>query len=99
MSGVKHSKGPWGYNRWTKRVEGKKDQEIAAVRTHTLSNENETPPNGHLIAAAPELLEACKLALRYGKFDGNKCYNGVKIIGALTSAIDKAEPGEIDDQS
>ncbi len=38
-----------------------------------------------------ELLEACRLALRYGKFDGNKCYNGIKIIGALTSAIEKAE--------
>ena len=38
-----------------------------------------------------DLLEACRLSLRHGKFDGNKCYSETKIISVLTDAIKKAE--------
>jgi len=54
-----HTKGPWEWNRWTRAVYDNKDQEIAAVRTHTIEKEHEVTPNGLLIAAAPDLFKIC----------------------------------------
>lgn len=72
-----HTPGPWevreGYGLLMAEV-GPKDRAVATVWTKRMGQiEDKTVPvewpegqaNGHLIAAAPDLLEACKIAL-YG---------------------------------
>ena len=53
------------------------------------SIENQGVANAHLIASAPELLEACKLALMY--LEENDCGEDTRYLRPIEQAITKAE--------
>lgn len=67
---MKHTQGPWNITKGA-NVEG--DRFYGYIREtktgyfvaelYRTSSDEEAEANGHLIAAAPELLEACRLAL------------------------------------
>jgi len=79
-----HSPSVWG-NKLGEMIyiKGQKDQLSIASITHRIDEE----ANARLIAAAPELLEACKLALIKCPFP----VGAVKAKEALENAITKAE--------
>ena len=86
---IEHTKGPWtvgkGYS-----VRG--DDRIVfmqgATKTHREAN-----ANAHLIAAAPELLEACKYVVQHHreKDSGEGELFGLDFVTTCISAIAKAE--------
>jgi hypothetical protein len=89
---MKHTKGPWRVQKG-KSVEGEYsieswDGNIATISLMEDEPEGIEEANAHLIAAAPELLEACKLA--YEKLDNITAYHQV-IFEKIHSAINKAE--------
>lgn len=55
-------------------------------------NAEEVRANAHLIAAAPELLAACKLALRFSRGDSLSPQELVDFVDMLPAAIAKASP-------
>lgn len=72
---MKHTPGPWSLN-LIGETRGKSDQPFLvgvegfggpAIVLHANFNHPEALANAHLIAAAPELLEACKMALSFWK--------------------------------
>ena len=97
MKESKHSPGPWKARAWgnTLSIDTAKQGGIAFV--NPLGNRNGGIPsrqdrdNAQLIAAAPELLEACTMALpRLSVMEAGDAKLTVKIIKA---AIAKAEGG------
>lgn len=85
---TKHTPGPWtieipsnGCDRYI--IHGKSFEEICAT---CLDTEHEMQANARLIAAAPELLEACKMALSCMAPEDNDA-----TARTLRSAIAKAE--------
>jgi len=80
---TKHTPGPWGCD-WTRGREI--DSKYGIVAVVRKGNAGTTwVSNACLIAAAPELLEACKMAVKkHGEFD------------YLMKAIAKAEGGKDD---
>lgn len=88
---TKHTPGPWtieipsnGCDRYI--IHGKSFEEICAT---CLDTEHEMQANARLIAAAPELLEACRLAL--GAFEANRIDMQQNAERKLNAAIAKAE--------
>ena len=85
-----HTPGPWKV-----RIHGNFQQSILdSIGTRILAmvdnTDNQDKANAHLIAAAPELLEACKAALDYA--EGNVKHVGeIETRKILNSAIAKAE--------
>jgi len=80
-----HTKGPWKVSPedWSiYNIEnGPRDTKIASLRY--LDN---VEANARLIAAAPDLLEACKKALTVPEYN-----LGIGVVEALKAAIKKAE--------
>ena len=65
---MKHTQGKWTKNYWTVgRIEIVTDNNVIC-EIHQQHERLEQVANAKLIAAAPELLEACKLALRDYKY-------------------------------
>ena len=65
---MKHTQGKWTKNYWTVgRIEIVTDNNVIC-EIHQQHEREEQVANAKLIAAAPELLEACKLALRDYKY-------------------------------
>lgn len=62
---MKHTKGPWNINGFfiTAKHGDRKKSVVADIDRHAWYREGEATANARLIAAAPELLEACELAL------------------------------------
>ena len=90
MKESKHTQGPWeaydGGGTWQvcQPIEG-------TMRICTVTNSENDAANAQIIAAAPELLEACKMALpRLSVMEAGDAKLTVKIIKA---AIAKAEGG------
>jgi len=89
---TKHTPGPWQANKWAPGFE------VCAPGSHyticSLAGYNNEEANAQLIAAAPDLLEACKMALatierltvRHGPFSSTDGTHSV-----LNEAIAKAE--------
>jgi len=92
---MKHTKGPWSIGKRAKDTVFSDDVAIADVFPNVVVGE----ANARLIAAAPELLEACRNALRrlqHAKQYGDDmlssreiCYTDAKLL--LIDAIAKAE--------
>ncbi len=100
----KHTPGPWEYVRETEHMGGypcnvshkvKVGQELLTVGCHGYGwgePEKEIEANAHLVAAAPELLEACKDALAFvEELDRRGIAQEWSGEGALKAAIEKAE--------
>ena len=99
----KHTPGPWEYVRETEYMGGypytvahkvKVGQELLTVGCHGYGWEpgKEMEANAHLVAAAPELLEACKDALAFvEELDRRGIAQEWSGEGALKAAIEKAE--------
>lgn len=81
---MKHAPGPWQISETRKR--GELEYDIEIKKPITLVATTWTEANACLIAAAPELLEACKAAL----FELSGINNG-KECKQLGQAIAKAE--------
>jgi hypothetical protein len=96
MSKPMHTPGPWsltgprfaGYDVHAGVVSGKFNIENRVASVDARSSANETSANARLIAAAPDLLEACERALATGIF------LGVLVEQSLRDAIDKVKGGE-----
>ena len=88
---VKHTAGPWrvgddDFNSENAFISAGKDY-LQLATIHAIHGKREAEANAQLIASAPELLEACKEALKY--------FDQIDFRGAnarqLTKAIAKAE--------
>lgn len=77
----KHTPGPWKYKPNAGYIVADIGTRIASI----LKNGGECQSNGCLIAAAPELLEACKMSLKL--FEASHPYEANK----LRDVINKAE--------
>ena len=94
---MKHTKGPWEiiekkvYRPWKSEIEirGQDNIFIADIGIGYV----EAKANARLIAAAPDLLEACEFAYQNLSPKGNirKDYDGHLAIATLTRAIQKAK--------
>lgn len=92
---MKHTPGPWNYNEGTRDVIVSKNgyNDVLIAQLYKIGSQHEA--NARLIAAAPELLEACKAALevlilttpKSDKATSHKC----AAITLVTIAIAKAE--------
>jgi hypothetical protein len=91
---VKHTPRPWQIEKgklsstWFIHHSG---AEICMVPNHTLDQE----PNARLIAAAPDLLEACEEAVRHLEAKPGACAEGVGAEVKLKEAIYKAKAIEV----
>lgn len=98
MANTQHTPGPW-------EIEGQFDDElgveivnrgeeryICEVAPFTEEWTDEEIANAHLIAAAPDLLEACKAAKKY--LEPDLVEPGRTVFWALVAAITKAEGRE-----
>lgn len=88
---AKHTPGPWRRNGHTS-IESK-DRWIASTDSGGVKGFSEDVANAHLIAAAPELLEALKAALphlQWANIHGSRCDEQ---IAQTQAAIAKAEGG------
>ena len=87
MSESKYTPGPWCADNWATGYA------VSAPESHysvcRLEDCNNAHANAMLISAAPELLEACKTAMRHGRMGGILPESPVGLI--LTAAIAKAE--------
>ena len=103
MSKQQYTPGPWNYSNaygyWA--IYGKSNQEIALI-AKTTHDDKTVEADAHLIAAAPDLLAACKLAKQH--LDAMRLESGLgnvlspmekaafeQVDAALTAAIEKAE--------
>ena len=93
----KHTPGPWRVEfhdtgQYTAHIQGeypnKTIRTIAVILPY--AGEGESRANANLIASAPELLEACKEAERYLRFNKG---NGSVAYDKVAQAIAKAERG------
>lgn len=85
---TKHTPGPW-IVRYQKEIHPS-DTKQSQIAIDSLDNDfcdgvpkEEWRANANLIAAAPELLEACEYALKHAP--------NVSVVNKLSKAIDKAE--------
>ncbi len=86
MSGTRHTSGEWTQrgNIITAQIEDRENVAIMYLpKGDTPNSRTEALANARLIAAAPELLEACEAAL-----DGNDEHR--KVVAKLRAAIAKA---------
>ena len=96
----KHTPGPWTEHKWNSE-----EHQVSALggtvalvsHSHSLITDEQADANATLIAAAPELLAACKLALDWHA-DGTPVEEMSSMeqtaINALEAAIRKAEGGK-----
>ena len=100
---MKHTKGPWEINGENEdngrtRIGSAKDY-IGELyhnpddEANNEENERQTQANAHLIAAAPELLEACKYVVQYHRENdsGEGELFGLDFVTTCIAAIEKAE--------
>ena len=89
---VKHTMGPWYLDFDTVSTEPRRKGYVLAQVSFGSIDPDEVKANAHLIAAAPELLEACKHAIRilelYAPPDDPVAH---KVIDILRTTINKAE--------
>ena len=100
---AKHTPGPWkqGENPMDIIASSDGQWDIATVAENCGANDDEnTPPdcdgeslaNAHLIAAAPDLLAACKFFIETNRIHGYEFdSNEPAVFAAITAAIAKAE--------
>lgn len=91
-----HTKGPWNYDEVWALIKGPEGEEICAVHSALRADSNRRKPeiataNARLIAAAPELLQACEAALSYLQDPESSITKGEKAIELLTYAIKAAK--------
>ena len=94
---MKHTKGPWHVKKWQR--EHANDGFVTAItdsRGHGLftscqmGSHPKTQANAHLIAAAPDLLEACQLLVKADEEPDDE-YNDSRYITAVDVAMTKAK--------
>ena len=87
---MKHTKGPWKnrYDEFESSTIHTDEIDICEV-LHQGEYEEEGLANANLIAAAPELLEACESVLNKLRDVGH--YDTIKAANILQNAINKAE--------
>ena len=106
---MKHTQGPWEVHyhshinkelwlsilkgAWDITHNGASNPAVVACSKYSAMGEEENLANAYLIAAAPDLLEACKFAFENLKPQGNikKDFSGHNAIATLSRAITKAE--------
>jgi hypothetical protein len=95
----KHTAGPWGYLPETGEVyydDGDVRPQIATVDLIHVESEAQALADLHLIAAAPDLLEALELLLAEVEASGNATasdYGWPKAVSATRAAITRAREG------
>ena len=90
---MEHTKGRWKVEEYTGHPHfeiyeiyaNKPCQRVASCEDHL----SETEANAHLIAACPDLLEACKAIAALAKGQGQ--VNMIQVAGQAAAAIAKAE--------
>ena len=86
---TEHTSGPWGRNikpaRKYSTIYAGRNTHVAHLETNGLADA-EIEANANLIAAAPELLEACEAALA----PSNRVHLGFNALDLLEAAIAKA---------
>jgi hypothetical protein len=96
---AKHTPGPWSVGEGTPDIAIITDKVLVAMVTNDEDSpceDDEQMANARLMAAAPELLEACEAALLLAGDDDlpdNGGYNGAAITDQIRAAIAKAEGG------
>ena len=97
---MNYTPGPWKVSRKAPSNVVAKDLIVAYCQGHEKTETGYTmkdaEANARLIAAAPELLEACKYAIENLKPKGtvSKDFSGHNAMATLSRAIAKAEEGE-----
>ena len=96
---MKHTKGPWKVINWSGRAEIRTgDNKRTGIAFLGNSEDGaiptgETTANAKLVAAAPELLEACKYVVQYHRENdsGEGELFGLDFVTTCINAIRKAE--------
>lgn len=98
-----HTPGPWRYTHGSviterKQLEGRSRYHRFICNVNSLRDDNDDDANGMLIAAAPELLEACKAARLFlsdenvrGDMSDSGYAHYDDVVDALDAALAKAE--------
>lgn len=93
MSAGRHTPGPWRFNEATQTIVSNQSHPIAKLSDsyHRKLHDGTTGNDGALIAAAPELLEALKVWLRYFGGDHETAILAIAEDGStLTHAQERA---------
>ena len=98
MSETKHTPGPWTFTQSTFEphwcdVRGTDHEELATVWNKADTHGKVALANARMIAAAPELLEACNAALVRGCANLGQLADHDDTIKLLRAALAKAEGG------
>ncbi len=92
---MKHTKGPWGIHTSCGNLEIHPigDEDGVEIIADIESDGEEQQANAHLIAAAPELLEACKYVVQYHRENdsGEGELFGLDFVTTCIAAIRNAE--------
>ena len=93
---MKHTNEPWKYYESLEAICIRRDHELKMVADFAkamLGNREEERANAHLIAAAPDLLEACKYVVRYHRENdsGEGELFGLDFVITCINVIRKAE--------
>lgn len=83
MTKTTHTPGPWT---WTLKPYGELTDDDACAEVSVVNSAGEATANAHLIAAAPDLLRACEVALECADMSG-------AVRARLTDAVEKARGG------
>jgi hypothetical protein len=81
---LKHTPGPWESDRNGKIWAGG----VSLADTYACARGIDYKANARLIAAAPELLEACRLIVKY---DSSDAIDGVELMINYATALDAAK--------
>ena len=97
----KHTPGPWEYEKTASHTNGREyfivyHQENGVVADMPYNHIKNAEANARLIAAAPELLEACKYVVKWHRENdsGEGELYGLDFVTTCIGVIRKAEGGE-----
>jgi len=88
---AKHTPAPWNYVKGSDTIETR--QGVAVAHIPVTGTVGQPAANGCLIAAAPELLEACKNAVGNPRVEAILERYAAGVLAELLAAIAKAEGG------
>ncbi len=89
MSELRHTPAPWHVAEYGENVDGSTKFFAIKRGAETIANLGTLGNNTQLIAAAPELLEACRAIVALA--DGQGRMNMLEVAGMARRAIDRAE--------